>query len=129
MQQGMTNYKKPGYDGVTETWNILQNDFKCCGVESYTDWKEVDFGVTGDVPDDCCLNPHTDCGEGKADMDEQRAKEFIYVKGCIAKLESEIAGNSDVAIAIGAAVAIFIIINIVVSCKIAKNIRGHSISA
>ena len=25
--------------GVKQTWDIMQSDFKCCGVSNSTDWK------------------------------------------------------------------------------------------
>ncbi len=39
MKSGMKNYNTTGHEGVTETWNIIQNDFGCCGVTDYKDWK------------------------------------------------------------------------------------------
>lgn len=47
MNDGMQNYGKQDHDGVTKTWNIVQHELKCCGVESYTDWKKADFGSNG----------------------------------------------------------------------------------
>ena len=39
MQNGMTNY--------TATWDLVQENFKCCGLEGKDDWK--------DTPDSCCV--------------------------------------------------------------------------
>ena len=34
MEKGMTNYGKGGeFDGVTHTWDIVQKELECCGVE------------------------------------------------------------------------------------------------
>ena len=52
MVQGMENYESGAeseHAGVAETWNIIQVDFKCCGVENYTDWKTVKFGKDSNV--------------------------------------------------------------------------------
>merc|ERR1711963_501810 len=38
MNKGMENYEKPDFDGVTTTWDIVQNELHCCGVENSTDW-------------------------------------------------------------------------------------------
>ena len=52
MEKSLKNYGSEGHDGVTQTWDLVQKEFKCCGVEDWTDWKEV----TGDaVPDSCCI--------------------------------------------------------------------------
>lgn len=35
MNAGMTNYNKSAeFDGVTHTWDIVQNELHCCGVEA-----------------------------------------------------------------------------------------------
>ena len=33
MNKGMENYEKPAFDGVTTTWDIVQKELHCCGVE------------------------------------------------------------------------------------------------
>ncbi len=48
----------PDYKGVTDTWDIIQSDFKCCGSANYTDWA-ARFPAPGTpapakVPDSCC---------------------------------------------------------------------------
>merc|ERR1712012_1048503 len=30
MNKGMENYEKPDFDGVTTTWDIVQNELHCC---------------------------------------------------------------------------------------------------
>ena len=47
MKQGLQEYKKKDHDGVTQTWDIMQSDFKCCGVDSYKDWTTTEFGSSG----------------------------------------------------------------------------------
>ena len=47
MNTSLNNYGEDAHQGVTETWDIMQNDFKCCGVNNYTDWKE---SIADDVP-------------------------------------------------------------------------------
>ena len=44
MKKGQQNYGKPEFKGVTEAWNIVQHELKCCGVVNYTDWKTTNFG-------------------------------------------------------------------------------------
>ena len=55
MVDGMDNYGKDGYGGVTETWDFVQQELDCCGVSNYTDWWEWGLeGWKGRVPDSCC---------------------------------------------------------------------------
>lgn len=43
-------YKKN--EEIARFWDLLQNDFKCCGVDNSTDWSGV--FKTGDLPQSCC---------------------------------------------------------------------------
>ena len=38
MYDGLENYNKTGYGGVTETWNYVQQQLDCCGIVNSTDW-------------------------------------------------------------------------------------------
>ena len=54
MVEGMDNYGKDAYGGVTETWDFVQSELDCCGVNNYTDWWEMEGWEKGMVPDSCC---------------------------------------------------------------------------
>ena len=43
MNKGMENYEKPGFDGVTTTWDVVQNELHCCGVEVCKPLLEISF--------------------------------------------------------------------------------------
>ena len=38
MDDGMNNYGTKEHGGVTDTWDFVQQELKCCGVNNYTDW-------------------------------------------------------------------------------------------
>merc|ERR1719430_1071578 len=67
MNAGMKNYGNgTEYDGVTHTWDIVQNELHCCGVESPADWtrERNDAFPDGQVPDSCCVGGQAaDCGK------------------------------------------------------------------
>ena len=46
---------------ANSTWNAIQRDFKCCGVDDYREW----FRYLGNVslPDSCCIDYSVDCGQ------------------------------------------------------------------
>ena len=50
MTEGLNNYNKTGYSGVTETWDYVQQSLKCCGVTNITDWA----GANLSIPVSCC---------------------------------------------------------------------------
>ncbi len=84
------------YSEVIETKeiNLLQKKFKCCGLDSYTDWKkknnDPDFHsailkykllitadqIAFDLPDTCCKNYTENCGK------DFRHRDTINLDGC-----------------------------------------------
>ena len=60
--------------------DLLQKDFKCCGLESYQDWK---ITMLNNVPDTCCKKIVKKCGQNFT-------KNAIYVKGCFEELEKDL---------------------------------------
>ena len=65
MEKGLQNYGMGGYTGVTETWNIIQHELKCCGTQEYLDWENTTFAEeSNSVPDSCCLSDVEGCGKG-----------------------------------------------------------------
>ena len=58
MVDGMNNYGTEEHGGVTDTWDFVQQELKCCGVDTYTDWGKVQgwsqYNNSITVPDSCC---------------------------------------------------------------------------
>jgi len=51
-------------------WNDIQHDFKCCGINSYSDWYvNPKYNESTTLPDSCCATPpcnstnHYDAGK------------------------------------------------------------------
>ena len=65
MKEGLGNYGQgEQYKGVTDTWNAVQSDFKCCGVSNFSDWQGTPFGSKDNgVPDTCCKTATPGCGK------------------------------------------------------------------
>ena len=90
MKTAMQNYGENDkqHDGVKQTWDIVQSDFKCCGVEKYSDWFDTPYGknVSG-VPDSCCKVEVAGCGkniEGSSDVQDK-----ININGCFSQFEGK----------------------------------------
>ena len=77
MNIGMENYGKPKHDGVTHTWDLIQSNFKCCGVTNMTDWKDK---LEGNYPDSCCVSGIVE-GCGKT----QNPAQDLFGVGCFTK--------------------------------------------
>jgi len=54
MVSGLEKYGKDGHGGISNTWDLVQRDFHCCGVLSFTDWSGVTNFSEGQTPDSCC---------------------------------------------------------------------------
>lgn len=47
----------------TKAWNEVQTEFKCCGINNYTDWHgNPKYSNNTDLPNSCCANPP--CNDG-----------------------------------------------------------------
>ncbi|XP_073423911.1 tetraspanin-11-like [Dendrobates tinctorius] len=63
------HYGLPGMEDLTYAINHLQQDFRCCGSESYEDWSYSFYISTAvysghrKVPDSCCKTVTIACGE------------------------------------------------------------------
>ena len=122
---GLDNYDNPTNGSLTsmkEAWDSLQTEFKCCGVEEFTDWGEVDsFNKTGSVPDSCCKTVEEDCGNGQLINSNLH---IIYTNGCLTKVENVIKDNVMIVGIIGAAVVVTQIIVICIACCLGKSMRS-----
>ncbi|XP_030640017.1 tetraspanin-33 [Chanos chanos] len=81
--------------------DFVQKKFRCCGVESYTDWsKNAYFNCSEDnpsleacgVPFSCCIREagesvfNTMCGYETQTMEEKTAEGSIHTVGCLGKI-------------------------------------------
>ncbi|KAF7238726.1 Tetraspanin-9 [Varanus komodoensis] len=41
LKEGLKLYEKEDSLGLTKAWDLVQNEFRCCGVQNYTDWFEA----------------------------------------------------------------------------------------
>merc|ERR1712126_134519 len=99
MNKGMENYEKPGFDGGTTTWDIVQNELHCCGVENSTDWANTrpDMFTAKQTPDSCCIGGQKG-GCGKTDAEK-------FEVGCYSLFKTKFIDNIAIigAVALGVA--------------------------
>ncbi|XP_058599993.1 tetraspanin-11 isoform X1 [Neofelis nebulosa] len=99
------NYRQPGAADITTSVDRLQQDFKCCGSNSSTDWQHSAYILSQEaegrqVPDSCCKTVVARCG--------QRAHPSNIYKvegGCVSKLEQFLADHLLLMGAVGIGVA------------------------
>jgi len=113
MKVGMQNYKTDGHDGVTQTWDLVQHDLKCCGVEGPGDWANTTYTHT---PDSCCVGQEIEgCGTD--------AKKEKYERGCLKVFEDEFLANIGIVGGVAIGIACIQAIGVFFACCIGNRIR------
>lgn len=112
LQKSVDDYTEK--DAIKNSWDFLQENFKCCGVDSSSDWARV-LG-SNNVPRSCCKKD-SEGNPGGCSADTNS-----YDEGCYEKLEEFVKDNSKLFGAIAIAVAIFLLISMIVACVIMKSI-------
>jgi CD63 antigen len=119
MTESLENFNREEHKGVTLTWDNIQKEFECCGVNNFTDWEGTPaFNETNDVPDSCCKNITLGCGKGASDTEK------IYNTGCFVKFEGFIVDNVATVGGVGIGVVILLFLGICVSCYIARGLNS-----
>ncbi|PIO32676.1 hypothetical protein AB205_0217190 [Aquarana catesbeiana] len=59
LKKGLALYQTKDNLGLTNAWDIVQTEFRCCGVKNYTDWLEMRNSST--VPHSCCTEHSASC--------------------------------------------------------------------
>ena len=111
-----------GTDGdVTSSWDEIQQDLGCCGVNDYNDWKNTTFnqnGTTNNAPTSCCKDSN-DC------VNPQLENGTIYETGCLKQFEQDIEDNAYIVGGAGAGLGVFQTIALIASCCLAKKMRDR----
>lgn len=118
---GLDKYGNEGNKGMTDSWDKLQNQMKCCGVKDYTDWAQVDsFNTSSSVPDSCCTAEKVGADCGKGQLNEATN---IYITGCLTKLGTAIKDNLVIVGIIGAGVIVLQMIGVIVACCLGRRMK------
>jgi len=122
----MQKYGVAGYEDITDKWDDMQRNLRCCGGEKfdigYQDWRAANANkpTNGAVPDSCCHDEREHCGAGKAMSRAGEISLGIYKDGCIAiikhKLQSDIEPLMIVYAGVGVLLSIVELITVVLAC-------------
>nr|XP_014429099.1 tetraspanin-11 isoform X7 [Pelodiscus sinensis] len=106
------NYALPGKTHITHSVDRLQQDFKCCGSNSSTDWQHSIYILSVEsngrlVPDSCCKTVTFKCGKR-----DHPSNIYKVEGGCITKLEQFLADHLLIMGAVGIGIACLQVLNI-----------------
>ncbi|XP_072123434.1 tetraspanin-9-like isoform X1 [Mobula birostris] len=104
LKSGLSLYNSNGNIGLTNAWNIIQNEYECCGVDNATDW--LAKGTTA-VPDSCCQEYSQNCGQDNPSN--------WFTKGCYDKIEAFVEQQTVVLSSVGMCIVLIQILGMVFS--------------
>ncbi|XP_050423864.1 tetraspanin-9-like [Adelges cooleyi] len=85
MNLTMSEYNQLDRSSITESWNELQKDLKCCGTTGPSSWSS--FMENNYLPVACCYD--------NDQMDSCSVNSNVYESGCLDKLKTEILSYSN----------------------------------
>ncbi|XP_076233605.1 CD63 antigen [Calliopsis andreniformis] len=102
-------------DDIRRSWDIMQHDLQCCGMNSVNDWAQVGFS-DNTVPDSCCKEVPTG---SKCDLNSIH----IHDDGCMKNLQDAIEHNALILGGVGIGITIIQLIEVIFTCCLAHSIR------
>ncbi|XP_078545310.1 CD63 antigen isoform X2 [Lissotriton helveticus] len=96
--------------------DTIQQDFKCCGANATTDWKNYKPFENGSLPDSCCVTEKPHCG-----TEPTSAK---FTDGCVAGIKAWLEKNLKVIAGVAIGIAAFELLGIIFACCLMKGIRS-----
>lgn len=103
--------------------NMVMSNLKCCGVDSYKDWRNTTFGEGLHVPTMCCKNQEAGCGDDIFTKMESDIEENIYTNGCLNELELFFKNNLITMAGIAVGLTVSQIVGVVLSCFMATKLN------
>jgi len=119
MKKTIANFNQTDYQGVTDTWKLVQHEMHCCGIDGPDDWDMVvpAYNGTQNVPDSCCVEETDGCGLGTRDSDA------VYKTGCVDSFKAFVAKQVEYVGGVGIGIAFIQLLGIVFSCLLAHSIK------
>ncbi|XP_018335537.1 CD63 antigen [Agrilus planipennis] len=110
-----TMYKYYNTSQVQNSWDILQHEVKCCGMNGPEDWTLVNH-FNNSLPHTCCPNSSKDDSCTINSLDK-------YTKSCLEGLKEKLQNYAAVLGGIGIGVACVQLFGIIFACCLARSIR------
>jgi len=123
------SFNKYGSDdaSLTKSLDAAQHELKCCGVESYQDWRNFNYGnATGDVATGCCIEMNEGCGKGVADLPIEEAGKVVFVQGCYPAIKNDLGGLTIGLGVISVILGLVQLVSISCACGLARKSSYHA---
>ncbi|XP_057654103.1 CD63 antigen-like [Diorhabda carinulata] len=116
LHETMKQYGNKTFNETTAIWDAVQNQFKCCGVDNYTDWYNI-LHNNIDLPLSCCKIPP---GSTSFTCNSNNT----YKVGCLQEFGDFVSYNISYVEGIGIGLAVIQLLGIIFSCCLSKFIRS-----
>ncbi|CAB1322947.1 unnamed protein product [Coregonus sp. 'balchen'] len=113
LKDGLSLYNTDNNVGLRNAWNIIQAEWKCCGVVGYTDWHEALKEKM--VPDRCCQEHYQECGRNSTNM--------FWTRGCYEKVEEWLDDNKHLMGTIGMCILVVQLLGMAFSMTLFQQIH------
>ncbi|XP_041110285.1 tetraspanin-9 isoform X1 [Polyodon spathula] len=113
LKDGLALYNTENNVGLKNAWNIIQAEWKCCGVTGYADWYEALKDTV--VPDRCCQEHYQDCGRNSTNL--------FWQRGCYEKVEEWLDDSKHVLGTIGMCILVIQILGMAFSMTLFQQIH------
>lgn len=103
---------------LTSLWDGMQTGLECCGVYSFKDWSETEYGTKAGIPQSCCSELQAcDLRSTSDDPDN------IYKVGCYEVFGKSVADRLEVLIPILAATFVLQVLGVCFACCLARSVQ------
>ncbi|XP_077423744.1 CD151 antigen isoform X2 [Vanacampus margaritifer] len=121
MQQ---KYQQVGEDSVTQAVDKLHQEFRCCGSNSSSDWKDSIWVQAAQdqqrVPDSCCKTPSILCG-----IRDHPSNVYKVEGGCVMQLEEFILSQLYILGGLGIGIAVLQLFGMMFTCCLHQNLKDE----
>uniref|UniRef100_H2YH80 Tetraspanin n=1 Tax=Ciona savignyi TaxID=51511 RepID=H2YH80_CIOSA len=122
------NYNQTGQEAFSVAVDDMQQDFKCCGVQSYADWSSSKF-ITSPTnknglktPESCCKTPSPNCSVRDHPSNIYRILGSVNL-GCLTRLEEYLKNHLFILAITGTAVACLEVLVMIFTCCLRSRIK------
>lgn len=118
LKTNLESYKENANTNVEIMWDYIQQEFTCCGIDSYKDWSNK---FNDSLPFSCCTVPTG--AVGTVNCTANKDADIMRGVGCLQKFSDTIAQHAVSLGAAGVVIAIIQFFGVIFSCYIAREIK------
>lgn len=121
MKKALNNYNHT--DTRSSAVDTIQRKLKCCGLNNYTDWKDMPYFAENGIPQSCCKEVSA-CNPVVL-KNITLAGGVVYDGGCFSLVTNTMESNLGIVAGISFGIAFFQLIGIFLACCLSRYITNN----